>query len=140
MTETSDKNSLKSVARLPIAILTCSLLAPGIYGLFGLAFGSVNSDMSPGAIFGPAWLMASGLTLLAVLILGVPAFLLLRSRNAATWLSAVVVGAMVGVLIFVLLGATVLGRFDLRTGASLALTGMVVGPLFRLLARSVSRR
>jgi uncharacterized membrane protein YeaQ/YmgE (transglycosylase-associated protein family) len=55
-------------------------------------------------------------------------------------MSALLVGAVAGVLIFVLLGATVLGQFGLRTGASLALTGAIVGAAFSLLVGSAMRK
>lgn len=126
----SSVSPLKHTARVAIASLASAAIAPGIYGLFGLAFGNVNREMPSDAIFGPVWFMASGITLLAILFVGLPAYIVMRARQRAVWWSAALVGAITGALLFMLLGATILERFSPQTAASLICAGAVVGSLF----------
>jgi hypothetical protein len=97
--------------------------------------GLVNRDMPAEAIVGPVWLMASALTLVALLVVGIPAFLLLRLLNRSSSWAAALIGAIVGLLLFVFLSLTVLEGFGSSTGVGLTLTGAVVGSLFHLITR-----
>lgn len=139
MTATSSRDPSRSAVRIAVAAVACALTAPGIYGLFGLLLGTVNREMPAGAIFGPVWLMASALTMIAVLVLGIPAYVLSLARGQATLVAAAACGAVAGCLVFGLLGATVLERFAARTGVALVLTGTAVGCVFWLFVRPRSK-
>lgn len=136
----SGENPLRSAMRIAMASIVSAAIAPGIYGLLGLAFGNVNREMPPEAIFGPVWLMAAGLTLIAILVIGLPAYIVMRTRQRAFWWSGALVGAMTGALIFVVLGATVLERFSPQTAAALICAGAVVGSLFLWIAGGTRAR
>lgn len=139
MTATSNLRPVRTILRVVIATIVCVVLAPGVYGLVGFALGNVNREMPLDAMFGPVWLLASGITLLAILLVGVPAFLSLRRRGIASYVAAAIVGGVVGLGIFVIMSATVLERFALPTGLSLIVAGIVVGILFRSIAGQEGR-
>jgi hypothetical protein len=92
---------MKSVMRTILAFLA-AVVTPGALILLPSALGMViaGSDQDPHAWphFARVLSLIMGTSFLYVLVLGVPAFLLLRWRNAIRWWSAVIVGFVLGCL------------------------------------------